>query len=266
MVKKSSGVVSLRSQYDKEQVLIDIRDCLNRGDSGQDIQDFIHKKYPNIGGGPEKIKRLITEVRGIIVKELDLNIQDVMIKHSNRYENIYARNREPKDKDGNKITDRSILVGYYLTAMDALKRKEKLLGVVQKNQMDVQLNNEVTEEINHEDALHPKDVDFSKLTIEEKKEMLLLLKKSKGEELQQHISIQTIVSVTTEQEEEPPKYDKDVVDQIEVEDVDYEEVKDRRTIIGVAKKVKDSILQQAIDNEKKLKKQKLLFKLKNKQQ
>lgn len=261
----SKQVTHLRSTLDKDQVLLDIKQYLNEGRLNSDIYKIIMDKYPSIKS-EQKVQHLITETRQIIQNELDFNIEDVMINHASKYDIIYEKNRNPITTNGAKVTDRNRLIHHYLTAMEALKRKEKLLGVVQKNQLEVELKNDVVEQAQQDEELLPSsNLDLSKLSIDEKKEILLLLKKAKGE-LEEQTQIKTTVTVTNqiEQKQDKPKYEN-VVDQFEVEDVGYEDVtnegKDIPQVHGVVKNMK---LEEVRQIEKRIKKQKLLEKLKNK--
>ena len=266
----SREVTHLRSNYDKNEVLLDIKHYLNEGKDHYEITDLIYKKYPALEmedeGSKSRITNLIRESKEIIFHELELNIEDVMVKHAALYDRIYQRHRTPRTREGHKITDRNVIVGRYLIAMDALRRKEKLLGLT-GNKMEVQLKQETTiDDLVEEDSLQPKDLNLTMLSIDEKKELLFLLKKAKGD-YEEQTKVTTTVTITNnvEQQEEEPKYDPNVVDQFEVEDVSYEEVEDhpeKKHSLEVAESIREMNKKEAEKLDKKLFKQKLKEKLK----
>ncbi len=216
----------------REKALIDIKRKLKEGKTAHEITDWVRTNYEGVKKA--NVFWLIKEAQENISRELDFNLRDIMIKHSSRYEQIWKKNysnpyskvlenpdQDMEDQDVRKTLHK--IANHYMVAAKALQQKEKMLGLVH-NRMDVQLKNELEErEERAEASLSSSNLDLTKLTLEEKKEMLALLKKAKGEEDKVHTKVTTTVTVTQGAKEEPPKYE-DVVSKLDVEDIDHEEV------------------------------------------
>lgn len=216
----------------REKILVEMKKMLYKEKSSQEIHEYIRENYPV---SRQNVVFLLNEAKENIKREIDFNIRDLMIKNSARYEKIYWKNfKNPfskvldnpdddlEDQDARKTLIK--VANHYWTAIESMQQKEKMLGIVH-NRMDIQLKNELAESETKklDSEISPSNIDVSKLTLEEKKEFLRLLNKSKGE-VEETTKVTTTVSVNSaEKEVEVAKYEE-VVDKFEIEDVDYEEM------------------------------------------
>jgi hypothetical protein len=268
---------------DRPKIIIDMKRKLKEGKTAHEISDFIKENYKVSN---QNIIFLFKEAKQLLEREQDFNIRDTSIKNTARYEKIWKKNfsnpfSEKLDNPDDDLEDEDVrktlfkIKNHYMTAAEALKAKEKLLGIVH-NRMDVQLKNEY-EENESDDILDVSKFDLKKLAFVEKLELLSLLKKAKGD-IDESTETKVTTTVTTSKDavKETLKYEN-VVDKFEIEDIEHEEVIEnglvhtsnvnKKIIEDEAKMLDDKINAQK-DAERKvqfeLNKKKLLEKYKEK--
>jgi hypothetical protein len=267
---------------ERDKILIDIKSKLKEGKTQVDIITFLREKYEKPPSN-QNIVWMINEGKSLIQRELDFNIRDIMIRNASRYEEIWRKNfntplRRNLENPDDDLEDEDIrktlykISNHYMIASDALKRKEKLLGLTH-NRMDIHLNNEFREK-EYEKVEDESNFDPSRLTLEENLELLELLKKAKGE-FREKVTTTTTVTVTQANKEEKIRYEQ-VVDKFDIEEIEYQEVEqasgslkineiNRGIIKEESEKFNEQILQQkAKENKEKVlaNKKKLLEKFK----
>ena len=275
-------------KFNKSEVLIDIKRKVKEGLKTYEITDWIKSNYEISN---QSIIFLMREAKELYARELDFNWRDLMIKHSGRYEQIWKKNYtnpfsakldNPEDDLDDKEVRKTLfkVAKHYMIAADALRAKEKMLGLTH-NRMDVELKNEFfeQEENNKEPEFDPSKYDLTKLSLQEKLELLELLKKAKGEETKQATIVTTKVTVSQTNNVDHDKYDPNVIDEFDVEDIEHEEIKDiedpietvnsinQKIVEGEAKKLDDTLnIKKQADKQVKLAaaKKRLLEKRKNK--
>jgi hypothetical protein len=245
----------------RDKILIDIKRRLKEGKTQYEITEFIRSNYELPPSG-QNIVWMIRECRSLLEREMDFNLRDIMIKNAACYEMIWKKNysnpfskklenpeEDLEDQDARKTLFK--ISNHYMIAADALRRKEKMLGITH-NRMDIQLKNEYYEQEEKNNYEKPSSFDPSKLSLQENLELLELLKKAKGEFQEQTTKITTTVTIAQDKKEDKLKYES-VIDQFDIEDVEHEDVTKESGQLFVDK-INRGIIQQESNNlEKQIK-------------
>lgn len=266
--------ITTKPLYDKDKLLIDIKRKLREGNTQYSITEWVKNNYTISN---QALVFAINEAKELIARELDFNYRDVMIKHAARYEEIWKKNfqnphshvlenkKEEEEEENEEESIRKTLFkvrNHFITAAEALRSKERMLGIVH-NRMDIDLKNEFTEQ---EKKNKPKIIEFSEfnlsnLNIQEKKELLFLLKKAKGEEqIDTETKITTTISISNQNKEEKDKqkYESNVISKFDIEDIEHEEIKEVLPKPILINKINENLIKQEskrIDDEIKVTKE-----------
>ena len=252
-------------KYDKSKVLIDIKRKLKEGLTSAEITDWIKRNYEISN---QSIIFLMGEAKELYTRELDFNYRDIMIKHAGRYEQIWKKNytnpfskklENPEDDLDDKEIRKTLfkIAKHYMIAADALRAKEKMLGLTH-NRMDVELKNEYVqqEEKNNVPEFDVSRYDLSKLELAEKIELLHLIKKSKGEaEETSEIKVTTRVTIAQNNTENELKYDENVVSQFDVEDIEHEEITEPEPPAILVENINREVIMSEVKKEAEIKKE-----------
>lgn len=143
--------------------------------------------------------------------------------HIDRYEKMYADSLVMEDGWGRPLDpkeDWHIMVARYSNALKALKMKEQLLGLHDKN-VAIEINNRTASVITTKEEKRGVlgGFDFNKLTLQEKKDLLELLKATRK-------PIDGVLPVLIKQNEVTIIVNGEVLEEETVEDVEYEELPD----------------------------------------
>lgn len=170
-----------RSPQEKQFVLSDITFRLKEGQTAGEIKDYYsnHSEY-----SMHTINHYISECYKGLQGETLRDVDTIISQHTKRYEKMYnkitnarkrwqdAEEEEPKDA----FVIRKKIMTEVINAVDALFRKEKLLGLHEKD-VSISINNtlkKTTNKVNQMDKY-----DLSKLTLQEKIELLNLINESR---------------------------------------------------------------------------------------
>lgn len=146
--------------------------------------------------------------------------------HMDRYERTYEKNLVMVDSWNNPLDPKKhwhIMVAKYVNALKALESKEKLVGLHDKSVSLEFTDQKVIIEEKEDDRGKIPGYDINKLSFEEQKELLALIKECRTvpiEGIQRVVIKKTVIEINTD------TGDRTVEDVVETEDIPYEELHD----------------------------------------
>lgn len=196
----------------------DIYERLLEGYSRKEVHSHIIFNYPELKSARSRENAIhdaykYAEVEAFKDKEYTFHT------HIDRYDKMYKESMVMESYNGtplDPVEDWQLIVAKYSSALKALKMKEQLLGLHDKN-ISIEINNRVATVINNTQETRGAigGYDFSKLTLNEKIELLELIKLSRK-------ALDGIFPVLIKENEVVVTINDEVIQ--ETEDVEYEEL------------------------------------------
>lgn len=226
--------------------MIDIKRKIREGKTGYEITDWIRNNHDI---SKASISFILEEAKDLISRENDFYYRDIAISHAGRYEEIWKKNysnpfSKKLDNPDKDLSDKDVrktlykIRNHYMTASDALRAKEKMLGIT-SGKIDIDVNTQVVEK---KDDFDMSNFDLSKLTLSEKIEFLHLLKKAKKGEQPSTDSVITTVTTSVSKDVDK-KYDM-VINQFDIEDTDYEEIKEEKSGVPLVNSINENLIRK----------------------